>query len=85
MPVKIWRDQDSHPYAVITNGRLIKVGKDARRQSVDRLMRRLHFTSGVGVARKAGVSASTSDDPASRQIAIVLPATRSLSLSGLLV
>jgi hypothetical protein len=85
MTVKIWRDQASHPYAIVANGRLIKVGKDARRQSVDRLMRRLHFTSGVGVARKAGVSASKSDEPASRRFLALLPATRSLPLSGLFV
>ena len=85
MTVKIWRDQASHPYAVVANGRLIKVGKDARRQSVDRLMRRLHFTSGVGVARKGSVSAPNSDDPASRCRFALMPETRSLPLSGFFV
>ncbi|MCS6802966.1 MAG: hypothetical protein RMM58_14600 [Chloroflexota bacterium] len=85
MTVKIWRDHASHPYAVVANGRLIKVGKEARRQSVERLMRRLHFASGVSAGRKASVSASTSDDPASRRMAVLPPATRSPLLSGLFV
>ncbi len=86
MTVKIWRDQDSHPYAVLTQGRFMKVGKDARRQPVDRLMRRLYFTSGVGVAHKSEAAQPSADDPGSRQMhlaeSLVFAAARSLLGNG---
>ena len=83
MTVKIWRDHASQPYAVLAAGRLLKVGREARRQPVDRLMRRLYFRAGVGVARKAASGPSQSDEPGSRRWQRDLFPARSLLASGL--
>lgn len=83
MSMKIWRDRESNPYAVLVQGKLFKLGKGDRKAPVQQLMRRLDFSvAGVGVARKGELSPQGNDDPGSR--CWVLSQTRSL-LSGFAV
>src|SRR5690348_16772734 len=72
MPAKIWRDQEMNPYAILSQGRIFRVVKDSRRQPVDKLMRRVDFSQGIGVLRKSENAQPQHEEPSSRKRMIAL-------------
>lgn len=88
MSAKIWRDQEMNPYAILSQGKIFRVIKDARRQPVDKLMRRVDFSSGLGVIRKSEGAQPAREEPSSRKrmtALVEVGPTRSTSWSGLSV